>query len=620
MSRIRILSEQLANQIAAGEVVERPASVVKELVENSVDAGATRIDVAVEKGGVRLVRVVDNGCGMIEDDVLLCLERHATSKLRDESQLAAIATLGFRGEAIPSIGSVSQMMILSRAEGKEIGTRVEVRYGRLHKAHEDGCGAGTVMEVRNLFGNVPARKKFLKSIRTEIFHIDEVVKNQALASPETGFTLTVDGRMTLNLAPGSALETRVRDLYRYKGELLSLEHNGAIQQGDVQVSGYLLLPEAMTSRSSRLRVLVNGRAVTDRMIRHAVAEGLQSFLMKGCQPAGAIMLVISPDMVDVNVHPAKREIKFRNSNAIHRVVVEVVQAAMRRHQEHQRNQLFATMKKERVSSEESESLFTAEPDAKFSLPAARDCSFIRVDDAAQEKPSSDKRQMPPLLPLTKTRSYVSDPDLPVQLPVQMIEENEREYAGITYIGSLFDLYLLCEKMGRFVVIDQHAAHERILYGQLKKGYMEKSMPSQQLLFPVTVELGAGHLEVVERHAEKLQDFGLEAVPFGEATWVIKAVPAAMSALEPALIFEEILEGLQGQGLERGNIVAESIDHMLATMACRAAVKGGDRLEPEEIIGLLQQMEESEIFSHCPHGRPVMKSFSAREIEKWFHRH
>lgn len=309
MSRIRLLSEQLANQIAAGEVVERPASVVKELLENSLDAGSTKISIQVDGNGTRMIRVRDNGEGMDADDVLLSIERHATSKIKNEQQLKAIATLGFRGEALPSIGSVSNLVILSRLLGNPTGTRADIRYGRLHGIHEDGCAQGTIIEVRNLFGNMPARRKFLKAARTELFHVEETVRNLALAYPEIEFSLQENQRTVLSLPP-AGLEKRVRDIFRYQKKLLPLSHQ-ARQPFSLEIQGQLLLPDSLSaSRTNRLRTLVNGRPIQDNMVRKAIFEGLQGFIMKGQQPAGALLISIDPEQIDVNVHPAKREIRF----------------------------------------------------------------------------------------------------------------------------------------------------------------------------------------------------------------------------------------------------------------------------------------------------------------------
>ena len=323
MSRIRLLSEQVANQIAAGEVVDRPAAVVKELAENSLDAGATRIDIAIEGGGAGLIRVADDGCGMDKDDVLLCLERHATSKLREASELEGIKSLGFRGEAIPSIASVSWLTILSRQRDAPLGARAEVRHGQLKEVREEGCACGTVMEARQLFANMPARKKFLKSGRTELFHMEEAVKNLALANPQVAFSLRVEGKSVLNCPAGESPEVRMRPIFRWKEDLIAVD----AEAGGMALSGFLLPPEKTAATNAKLRLFVNGRAVTDNMLRFAARDALQGHLLRGCQPAGMLALTLPPGEVDVNVHPAKREIRFRNAEAARRLVSVAVVAS-----------------------------------------------------------------------------------------------------------------------------------------------------------------------------------------------------------------------------------------------------------------------------------------------------
>lgn len=613
MSRIRILSEQLANQIAAGEVVERPASVVKELLENSVDAGATRIDIHVEGSGAGLLRVADNGCGMDGDDVLLCIERHATSKIKDEGQLAAIATLGFRGEAIPSIASVSWMTILSRLQTQELGTRAEIRYGSLRDVHQDGCSRGTVIEVRHLFGNMPARKKFLKSARTEMHHIEEVVKNLALAHPRTGLTLHVDGRVALDYQPGADLEQRLREVFRYRGPLLPLHVDAAAAAGELELDGFLLLPEMASSGSARLRILVNDRPVQDAMIRHAVSEGLQGFLMKGYQPAGALQLVIAPDQVDVNVHPAKREIRFRRSEVVHRFVADRVARAMEAYQQSLRTSLFASppprpSEERAVGRSESTPIAAPFPSVATAEPAAVQ---PRLPSLAVG-PLPDARPETGFLPSLAGNASVRPPVHP---------EPAREYSGLTLIGQLFSLYLLCEKDGQLIIIDQHAAHERLLYGQLVQGYLDARMPQQTLMFPATVELTPVQAETLEHKAEAVAALGLHVEHFGDATYVIKAAPALVSHVDPGILLREVLDGLRGAVRnEAARLVPQAVDDLLASMACKAAIKAGNRLQPVEMLKLLAQMEAGAVFSHCPHGRPVIKTFSAQEVERWFHRH
>ena len=613
MSRIRILSEQVANQIAAGEVVERPASVIKELVENSVDAGATRIDVHVEGGGTGLLRVADDGEGMDGDDVLLCLERHATSKLRDESQLAAIATLGFRGEAIPSIASVSRMTILSRQQGQALGTRAEIRYGTLQAVHQDGGARGTVIEVRQLFGNMPARKKFLKSVRTELYHIEEVVKNQALAHPAIGFTLMVDGRVALEYQAKADLETRVRAVFRYKKALITLEDTG-VSENELTADGYLLLPETTPAGQARLRILVNDRPIQDAMIRHAVSEGMQGYLMRGYQPGGVLRLRVPPEQVDVNVHPAKREIRFRQGEMVHRSLAARVTKAMEQYQQTLRDDLFTGARPHKRP---------ASP--PFDLTAARFTPqpvFATAEPLAAANPAGTQAAQPvPAILSSDTKAGAQVMPSAETLPAAAAASPDEDFAGLSLIGQLFALYLLAEKDGQLVVIDQHAAHERLLYGQLRQGYLDKVIPRQQLLFPAMVELTPMQCETLETQAEAVAALGLEATLFGGNTALVKSVPAALSPLDPALLLPEMLDGLRGMDWAGArHVIPPAVDELLASMACKAAIKAGDRLQPAEMLKLLAQMQASPVFSHCPHGRPVLKTFSLQEVERWFHRH
>jgi DNA mismatch repair protein MutL len=577
MSNIRILSDQLASRIAAGEVVERPASAVKELLENALDAGASRVDIHIEDDGTRLIRVADNGCGMDADDVLLCLERHATSKLIEESQLEAIATFGFRGEALPSIASVSRLSILSRTREAAAGTRAEVRGGILHDVHEDGCACGTIIEVRNLFANLPARRKFLKSKRTELAHIEEVVRSQALACPEISFSLLVDGRSVLDL-PLTSPEQRLRAVCRcLEATLLELT-----VVGELTVKGWLLLPEE--SGTTPLRICVNRRPVQDRMLRHAAAEGMQGLLMKGQQPAGALLLDLAPELADINVHPAKREIRFRNAGEAHQSVKNAVAEAVRRHQEQLRSRFFARPNEVGAKNlspllqlQVPQEVSVAEPQPQFR------------ESAPLPRPAALVVEQPPRLPFAQTP----------------------QGSGLRLIGQFAHLYLLCEQDGQLVVIDQHAAHERVLYQQLRQSY-EQQAARQALLFPVTVELAAEQADLLEQEAETVAALGVETAFFGGSTWLIKALPAAAAHLPPQEVLGDILNGLAAK-------LPDCVDKLLASLACKAAVKAGTRLQPEEMLALLQEMGSSEMFSHCPHGRPVLKAFSQQEVEKWFKR-
>lgn len=603
MSKIRILSEHLANQIAAGEVVERPASVVKELVENSLDAGAGRISVQVEGSGTRLIRVIDDGEGMDADDVLLSLERHATSKLGTEGGLEKIATLGFRGEALPSIGSVSWLTLWSRPADRPTGTRAEIRYGVLREVQEAGCARGTVVEVRHLFGNVPARRKFLKSARTELHHIAEVLRGQALGHVGAAFSLEAEGRPVVNLVGGDDLEARVRELYPDREFWLRL--GPADEAGGFGLEGFLFHPGSAPAGSDRLRILVNFRPVQDRMIRHAVMEGLHGFLMKGRAPAGVLLLTVSPEQIDVNVHPAKLEVRFRRSRDVHRFIVQAVTTALEKYQDAVRSDLFAVPPPVNAGRLPPPSAATA-PSASPG-PAPVLFRGLQEGTVTAEPPAGLRRRTE-----RETRGSAA----------RDLQEGKREevFAGLTLIGTLADLYLLCEKDGELVVIDQHAAHERILYQQLRTGYVQRQAAGQNLVFPLTLELAPDLSEAAAAHVPDLERLGFGIEHFGDETWVIKSVPAPLGAADPRELIVEAVELLAaGSGGTETGAIPERVERLLATMACKAAVKGGSRLAPREMLELLARMRETDVFSHCPHGRPVFRRFSRREIARWFNR-
>ncbi len=609
MSKIHILPEHLANQIAAGEVIERPASVVKELLENSLDAGADRIDIEIEGGGTRLIRIIDNGEGMDEDDVLLSLERHGTSKIQNEEDLTEINSLGFRGEAIPSIGSVSKMVITSRRFDRDLGTQATINYGKLLKVHEAGCSVGTKVEISNLFGNTPARKKFLRTTRTELGHIDEVVKNYAYARPEITFSLTINGKRTLYFDSNLSLEQRFAKTVRYEGSFIKV--NKVSLNRDSSVSGFLIPPEHLLNGPSRMRFFVNGRAVKDRMMSHAVLEGLRGFLMKGKHPAGLIHLSIPPSEVDVNVHPAKHEVRFRNSRDIHYLLADAVRSAMAEQQQTLHHQIFA-QPKERESIPEKDH---GETDKLYTeLPAASLSDLSNKENTQKPIPTTIYTSEPPLqFKSKKTVEKSWDQRLP-KPPSMKVREPAGH--GLQIIGQFEDLYIFCKNSEGLVVIDQHAAHERLLFEKLRKQFENRSVSSQQLLFPETVELTLFQSQLVEKHEEELHHMGFNLREFGGSSYVISAVPALMGKVQPGELLINVLEQF---GSERSDAGEDIIDKILSTMACRAAVKGGTSLSPQEIEALLNDMEEADLFSHCPHGRPVLKQFSIQDIHKWFHR-
>ncbi|VAW38238.1 DNA mismatch repair protein MutL [hydrothermal vent metagenome] len=623
MSLIRILPENLANQIAAGEVVERPASVVKELVENSIDAGAKNIAVEIEGAGCGLIRVIDDGMGMDEDDMLLSLERHATSKLRDASELTAINTLGFRGEAIPSIASVSKLIITSRRAAAPLGSRLESRFGKLIKVHEMGAAPGTVLEIRNLFANVPARRKFLKSTATETAHIDEAVRSYALIHNEIGFSLQVKGRRFFDLVPGSGEERVRRALGLRDVELLTLP--GKRQETEIRVGGYLLLPEEETARSARLWLFVNGRVVKDRMLAHAAAEGMRDFLMKGRRPAGVLFIDLPPTGVDVNVHPAKQEIRFQHSNQVHGAVVAAVHLALKRRQDELRNKIF--------KPRDNAALETGEPFARECSQGPelkrQDESAVRGELSVSKAVESIPAAVSPIRAEEEAGEYQADgvlsgpefepggagyaEDMLFEVPAG----SDSLPPGVCYAGQFMETYLLFEFSKGLLVIDQHAAQERLLFEDLKHSYQRRALANQCLMFPEMVEVAISDMQILEQYSAEISRLGLEIDYFGGSNFVIKAVPALLAHLSPMDILRDVLARFEDAGNAQGP--RGGMEAVLAGMACKAAVKAGQRLSRLEAEHLLIRMMTAGVFSHCPHGRPVVKIFSCRDIKKWFHR-
>lgn len=642
MPKIHILPEQLANQIAAGEVVERPASVVKELIENSLDAGATRIEVEIEGGGTRLIRIIDNGSGMDEDDLFLCLERHGTSKIKEEADLTEIATLGFRGEAIPSIGSVSKMSITSRPEKAPLGHKIELKYGTLQKSHEAGCAVGTTIEIRNLFGNTPARKKFLRTVRTELNHIYEVIKNYSLTAPDITFILRIDGRETIHFDTSSSLEKRLATILRHKDDFLPVNFS---RDKEHRIEGLLVSPEKVTPGPAKLRIFVNGRAVKDRMIIHGVAEGMRGFLMKGKNPAGLIQLFLPPSEIDVNVHPAKHEIRFRHSREVHSLVTSGVLEAIKAEQSQLQQAIFgdnqperspipatgpATPTTEQYREPVVESLpftDTTEPASaptELTAPAAHEPTphysnksetnieqptFTQESTTQPEVKKADKAEF------AKPTESISAPATATP-PSQTSAETIPTKPYLEIMGQVDNLYIFCKTIKGIVVIDQHAAHERLLYEKFKHHFEQNSMVKQNLLFPETVELSLFQAQLVEKRMEDIERIGFSIRDFGGNSYIISAVPALAGQLAPQKIFFDILEQFGSETSKKGGDI---LDTILATMACKAAVKAGTSLSHKEIANLLDEMAAANLFSHCPHGRPVVKQFNSDEIKKWFYR-
>ena len=603
MPRIAVLDQVLANQIAAGEVVERPASVVKELVENALDAGAGQITVQVEGAGSRMIRVIDDGCGMDRDDALLCLSRHATSKLSCADDLSRLATLGFRGEAIPSIASVSRLTITTRTREADLGYRVEVRAGEVVKAHEMGCAPGTALEVADLFANLPARRKFLKSAATELAHIDEVLRALALANCQVGFRYQASGREVFDLPACPGEEGRRVGQVLGEAELIPVGDTLAAARTDIQVRGFLLPPERAAGRAGRLWILVNGRYVKDRMISHAVGEGMDGFLMRGGRPAGVIRVNLPAGEVDVNVHPTKQEVRFREGNLVHNKVVAAVWRGMEARQERLRGEVFGPARA------------VADPGGRDPWPAP-----LYAAGGELREPDPAPPAMTPVSLFAEARRPAFTVPSGAGEPAEVGDKSgncEPEGESWRYLGQLFDAYLLCQTEDGLVAIDQHAAQERLIFEDLQARCRAGAMPGQGLLSPELIELLPAEAQVVEGQREELARLGFALQGFGGDTLLIQAVPAVLGHL-PA---SEALRGVLASYLDDPGPGPEARrrEDILAGMACKAAIKAGRRLAEPEAASLLERMRRAGIFSHCPHGRPVCKCFSRQEIERWFKR-
>jgi DNA mismatch repair protein MutL len=607
MPRISLLPEHVASQVAAGEVVERPASVVKELVENSLDAGSTRIEVAIRRGGTASIRVVDDGTGMDRDDALLCLERHATSKIRTGADLAAIQTLGFRGEALPSIASVSRFRMTTRERGAIAGTEVIVNGGRIESVRDAGEAEGTQIEARSLFFNLPARRKFLRTEQTESSHVESVLHLQAIGHPEIGFVLLNDERLVFQLPPGQSLRERLRDLVGggLVNELLGVPDE---EFRGIRVRGFV--GKAGVSRSTRQQqiVFLNGRPIENPAINHALREGYHTALMKGQHPVTYLFVDMDPAAVDVNVHPAKREVRFRDPSNVRDAVTE----AIRRTLESDRAAWSAT--------------FKGAPAPE--VPAGR-TEFRAVQTAALIPPQEQfalrrdwaelpRRETPQISPVPPTSSSAlapsAQPSAP-QLPAANAEPSRDK--DFRLLGVLGRLYVLMENAGGLVLVDQHAAHERILFEEMKRRMEQQGVPTQRLLLPLTLEVSPKDADWLMTHLDLLGHAGLGLEPFGANTFKIDALPTFLRANDPAQLLRDIIDDLREVSSETSRLRLG--EEMIAKTVCRHAVKANDTLRDPELLRLIQDLLACDLPYCCPHGRPTMIQISYAELEKKFGR-
>ncbi len=595
--RIRILPPELADQIAAGEVVERPASVVKELVENGLDAGARRIDVEVESGGRRLVRVVDDGCGMTPEEARLAVQRHATSKIRRADDLWGLATFGFRGEALPSVCAVSRLVLRTKATGATAGFQIALEGGIEREAAEVGMGDGTQVEVRDLFFNTPARQKFLKNEATEMANISEALLRLALANSGTQFRLRAGGRSVLDLAPQRVPAERVRAALARRGA--SVLHEAEGEENGVRVRAYLASPEEAASSARSTFLFVGRRFVRDRSLLHALAMGYGEVLEKGRYPLAALF-VDAPDRdVDINVHPQKVEVRFARPQDVYTAVRHVVSAAVAR-----------------------APWLASAPVRAYTMPPAPRPDWngegLRSDRSDQEPLALGRPEgARPPLPMRAHDQESPSPD-PVPAPPAP-DAAAPFFAGLEYIGQLHRTYLVCQGGAELILVDQHAAHERVAFARLRAAHTRRAIAHQRLLFPIPVEVDETAAAAASSPGtrELLESLGFEAEPFGPSTVLLRAVPELLKDVDPKPLLLDLLQRLaDGTGPE---LAQDRLDHVFATMACHSVVRAGDVLGREQAAALLGQLDAVDLRSHCPHGRPVLLRMSLSEIERRFGR-
>jgi len=607
VTRIQILPDILSNKIAAGEVVERPASVVKELIENAIDAGSTKIMVEIENGGRSLIRVSDNGIGMNHDDALLSIERYATSKIHDERDLFSIKTLGFRGEALPSMASVSRFTMTTRSLDSQTATEIVIEGGKIKNVSEIGAPQGTMISVKQLFYNTPARRKFLKSATTEAGHVGETVSAVALGRPGIQFRLIHNNKTVKNWpSVESSLERALAVLGRdLEKDLIRLES----KSGRFSLSGWISSPAVTRSTSQKIYIFVNGRYIKDRGLQHALFEGYRGRLMKGRFPVAVLFITLPFDRLDVNVHPAKHEVRFSEYKNLYEALKQSVFDAWDNAQKKSVKPVHITEK-----NPDKPISFSPSPPDRYS-----------TDNYSPDRDPLGKLQEGFDSKVSEAISgYGADSiDIKQDTPFQKQPEAQmdlwkpEESEVLKVIGQVSNTYIVCESGDGVVLIDQHAAHERIVFEKLKQHSASGSRPVQHLLIPETIETNLKEASILEKLIPDLKTFGLEIEPFGGNTFVVKSVPAIIADREAKPLIMEILEKVGDTGFSED--LERTMDECLILMACHGALRANQSLSEREMNELLDKLGACENPSTCPHGRPIRIKWSFTQLEKSFKR-
>jgi len=611
MSRIKILPENIANKIAAGEVVERPASVVKELMENSLDAEATDITVEVRIGGKDLIRVIDNGLGMTYDDAVLALERHATSKIESVKDLETITTMGFRGEALPSIASISHLELITRPKDSMEGTKIKVEGGVTRDVERTGCPIGTRISVANLFYNVPARRKFLKTTATELSHIIRHVTWAGLANPQVAFKLIHNNNNVIEARRCNTVLERIHTLYgrEFAGNIMEFEH----EFETIKMHAFIGKPEFTRTNRDHQLFFLNRRPIRNKMLGSAMGSAFQSVIPKGRYPVAILFLEIDPRVIDVNVHPAKAEVRFQNQRKIYNEVAHGLLLAMRQEE---------YMPRMSIQTADVPTPMETEPRAGQSVPAhprkaeveASVAEFLerqsRMPKLDSSPPRSFQRETRDLPRRIESQPTIQRPMEPIALPLMDVD-------NIQIKARLFNTYIVAEAGDEVLFIDQHIAEEKIIYEKLRRQMEQEGVPSQGLLLPVTIELTPAQAASIDSALEILPRMGFALEPFGGRTIVVKAVPSIMQRGDVKQIVTDLIDQIAESPDKQDKLKLQ--DEILILTACHSSVQAGDDLSDAEVLNLLKEFFKTEPPFVCPHGRPIILRMNRTELEEKFQR-
>lgn len=616
---VQMLPDHVINKIAAGEVIERPASVMKELMENALDAGATRIDVEVVRGGMQLLAISDNGSGMDRDNALLAIERHATSKIRTAEEVEAVATLGFRGEALAAISAVSRFTLITRPHDEISGTEIRIAGGRMQDVADAGCPPGTRFEIRNLFFNVPARRKFLRTESTELAQIRQLFAVYALAHPETGLSLVSDGRELYNLAGGGSLADRIAELYNpgFFSHLREL----SFEDGDVRIAGFAGLPQTGKKDRSDQYVFINGRPASAPVIFHAINEAYHSVLARGRHPSVFLFIKTAPDAVDVNVHPAKKEVRFRRPAAVRDCVIAAIEKAL---------SLDAPAEEKREPTFKFDAPKVAPPpriEKQHELDIGDQRSAVRgqrteirdqrTEDGGQRTEDRDLRTED-RGQRSNVRSQQAEPREAPASDLRSPTTSSSPWTWCRVLGQAGGSYAVLETEDGIVLMDPQAAHERVLFEKFVHDITSETPAQQRLLSPETIELMPADAEALRRQIPALEEMGFGVSDFGQDTFMVDALPVHLQDGSPVVILSSIAHALDRGGAS-ARATREALRDTVAQAACRASVNARDSLSIQELEKLVDDLAKTEMPYTCPHGRPTLIFQSFAELNRKFGR-